>query len=73
MAQTLTRLARPETARGTVEEVARLRRLVEGRGACAHPAGTMRFVSSTMTVFADHVEEHLGGECRARARRLDPL
>jgi NADH:ubiquinone oxidoreductase subunit F (NADH-binding) len=73
MAQTLARLARPETAAGTVEEVARLSRLIEGRGACAHPTGTTRFVVSTMSVFADHVEEHLGGECRARARRLDPL
>ena len=37
------------------------------------PTAPLRFVASTMTVFADHVEEHLGGECRARARRLDPL
>jgi NADH:ubiquinone oxidoreductase subunit F (NADH-binding) len=73
MAETLTELSRPETAAGTVAEVERLRRLIDGRGACAHPAGTMRFVTSTMTVFATHVEEHLGGECRARARRLDPL
>jgi NADH:ubiquinone oxidoreductase subunit F (NADH-binding) len=73
MAQTLTELSRPETAAGTVEEVERLRRLIDGRGACAHPAGTLRFVSSTMTIFRDHVAQHLGGECRARARRLDSL
>jgi NADH:ubiquinone oxidoreductase subunit F (NADH-binding) len=73
MAQTLTELSRPETAAGTAAEIERLRRLIDGRGACAHPAGTMRFVTSTMTVFAAHVEEHLGGECRARARRLDTL
>jgi NADH:ubiquinone oxidoreductase subunit F (NADH-binding) len=73
LARTLAELADPATAAGTVEEVERLRRLVEGRGACAHPAGTLRNVCSTMTVFADHVEQHLGGECRARARRLDPL
>lgn len=73
LARTLGQLADPATAAGTVAEVERLRRLVDGRGACAHPAGTLRFVSSTMTVFADHVEEHLGGECRARARRLDEV
>ena len=73
MAQSLRRLARPGHHPGLLEEVDRMAALVTGRGACAHPDGTVRFVASTMRTFADHVEQHLGGECRARARRLDPL
>ncbi len=68
MAGTLHRLAVPGAAAGLVAEVDRLRRLVHGRGACAHPDGTARFVASTMRVFADHVEDHLEGACRAPAR-----
>ncbi len=73
MASTLQALAVPGARGDLVAELDRLRGLVQGRGACAHPDGTVRFVGSTLRVFADHVEEHLGGECRARARRLDPL
>jgi NADH:ubiquinone oxidoreductase subunit F (NADH-binding) len=68
LAQTLQRLAVPGARAGLLTEVERLRGLVHGRGACAHPDGTARFVASTMRVFADHVEDHLGGECDARAR-----
>jgi NADH:ubiquinone oxidoreductase subunit F (NADH-binding) len=68
MAATLHRLAVPGAGAPLVAEVERLRMLVHGRGACAHPDGTARFVASTMRVFADHVEDHLDGDCHARAR-----
>lgn len=68
MAETLRRLAVPGAAPALVSEVERLRRLVDGRGACAHPDGTARFVASTMRVFAGHVEDHLRGDCHARPR-----
>ena len=58
----------PAPRAGLEAEVARLAALVDGRGACAHPDGTVRFVGSTLRTFADHVEDHFGGTCHARAR-----
>ena len=46
-------------------EVERLARLIERRGACHHPDGSVRFVRSSMTVFADELQLHARGECRA--------
>jgi NADH:ubiquinone oxidoreductase subunit F (NADH-binding) len=68
LATTLHRLAVPGAGHDVVVEVDRMRRLVDGRGACAHPDGTARFVASTMRVFADHVDDHLRGTCHAGAR-----
>ncbi len=68
MASTLQRLASPGAPATLVPEIERLRRLVNGRGACAHPDGTARFVASTMRVFADHVDDHLNGTCHAHSR-----
>ena len=68
LSRTLQRLAVPGADPTLVAEVERLRLLVDGRGACAHPDGTARFVASTMRVFAEHVEDHLRGDCHARAR-----
>jgi NADH:ubiquinone oxidoreductase subunit F (NADH-binding) len=65
MADTLTRLAGLHADRRLVTEVERLRALVTGRGACAHPDGTARFVASTMRTFGPHVDAHLAGLCPA--------
>ena len=63
LADSLRRLAERSPDRTLPAEVDRLRLLVTGRGACAHPDGTARLAASTMRVFADHVEAHLAGWC----------
>lgn len=58
-------------------ELANLRRwagLVTGRGACHHPDGTARFITTALEVFAREVTEHSNGRCTAtRHDRFLPL
>lgn len=63
IADSLRRLAGRSRDPHLPAEIDRLRRLVIGRGACAHPDGTARFVASTMDVFAGHVAAHQAGWC----------
>jgi NADH:ubiquinone oxidoreductase subunit F (NADH-binding) len=69
LARNLHRLAACVRDRTIADDVARMARLVTGRGACAHPDGSARFVDSTLGVFRDHVAAHLQGWCPAEPRR----
>ena len=48
---------------GARERVEQLSGLVEGRGACAHPDGTVRLVRSLLRGFGTEVEAHEHGRC----------
>ncbi|MFF3330112.1 NADH-ubiquinone oxidoreductase-F iron-sulfur binding region domain-containing protein [Streptomyces sp. NPDC002888] len=51
---------------GTVRpDLARWSGLVEGRGACHHPDGTVRLVRSALTAFAAEADAHARGLCTA--------
>jgi NADH:ubiquinone oxidoreductase subunit F (NADH-binding) len=70
MAADLNRLASCVRDPRLPDAVARMAAMVTGRGACAHPDGTARFVGSTLDVFRDHVAAHLEGWCPTRLRRV---
>jgi NADH:ubiquinone oxidoreductase subunit F (NADH-binding) len=70
VARNLHRLAAGVRDRSLPAEIARVAQLVTGRGACAHPDGTMRFVGSTLEVFAGHVAAHLEGWCPSSRQRV---
>jgi NADH:ubiquinone oxidoreductase subunit F (NADH-binding) len=54
---------------GTVRaDLARWSGLVEGRGACHHPDGTVRLVRSALTTFATEIDAHAHGHCTATDR-----
>ena len=52
-----------------LENLSRWAGLVEGRGACHHPDGTVRFLRSALQVFADEARLHLQGRCSAASGR----
>jgi NADH:ubiquinone oxidoreductase subunit F (NADH-binding) len=65
------------TRRGDIRtQLASLHRwtaMVEGRGACSHPEGTVGFVRSTLETFADELRLHEVGRCRSGGRGYDVL
>ncbi|MFN8191432.1 MAG: NADH-ubiquinone oxidoreductase-F iron-sulfur binding region domain-containing protein [Nocardioidaceae bacterium] len=63
LADSLRRLADGVRDQRLPAEIERLRGLVTGRGACAHPDGTARMIGSTLSTFDDHVAAHLAGWC----------
>lgn len=63
LATLLHQLARRGATPGLDQEVERVRLLVAGRGACAHPDGSARLVGSLLTDLRGHVDAHLAGRC----------
>jgi NADH:ubiquinone oxidoreductase subunit F (NADH-binding) len=69
IANALTDLAGPRPSRRTLADLRRWAGLVEGRGACHHPDGTVRFVRSALAVFGQEIERHASGRCAANSAR----
>jgi NADH:ubiquinone oxidoreductase subunit F (NADH-binding) len=62
-------IAAGTAASGTGRSIARWASLAARRGACAHPDGAVRFVSSALNVFAEEFAEHTRhGPCSACSR-----
>jgi NADH:ubiquinone oxidoreductase subunit F (NADH-binding) len=68
MAAALAELAGRGHRRQVRADLERWAGLVTGRGACNHPDGTVRFVRSTLTVFAPEISLHARGHCSATNR-----
>jgi NADH:ubiquinone oxidoreductase subunit F (NADH-binding) len=58
-------------AEGRTSDLATLKRWlgqVNGRGACSHPDGAVRLISSALTVFAAELDRHAQGWCCGSAK-----
>jgi NADH:ubiquinone oxidoreductase subunit F (NADH-binding) len=58
-------------AEGRTSDLATLQRWlgqVNGRGACSHPDGAVRLISSALTVFAAELGQHAQGWCCGSAK-----
>jgi NADH:ubiquinone oxidoreductase subunit F (NADH-binding) len=69
IATVLDELASSRPARQVLADIQRWAGLVEGRGACHHPDGTVRFVRSALRVFGAEIELHENGRCTAPGTR----
>lgn len=67
LAQLLDKLAYDRVDNTCIREIRRLVHLVDGRGACRHPDGTARMISSALDTFADDIEHHRRRRCAAAA------
>jgi NADH:ubiquinone oxidoreductase subunit F (NADH-binding) len=65
IAAALAHLAGPRPGPEVLADLGRWAGLVEGRGACHHPDGTVRLVRSALRVFAAEISAHQQGRCSA--------
>jgi NADH:ubiquinone oxidoreductase subunit F (NADH-binding) len=70
IADGMARLARGVAPPGEAEQLRRWCADVRGRGACHHPNGVVRFVESTLSVFAQEIPRHRAGRCGRRPAGL---
>ena len=47
-------------------EILRLIGMVDGRGACQHPTGTVRMAQTALLTFRAEIEHHINRECTGR-------
>ena len=57
---------------GSLDAIVSTLGLLERRGACAHPDGTVRLVRSLLSASGDEVLAHLGGVCRVAGAVAGP-
>jgi NADH:ubiquinone oxidoreductase subunit F (NADH-binding) len=69
IADAILSVARPGRNGRAVAAAGRWAALVERRGACHHPDGTVRFLRSALTAFADELRVHDKGRCTATSDR----
>jgi NADH:ubiquinone oxidoreductase subunit F (NADH-binding) len=69
IAAALAELAGPRPGPGVLADLNRWAWLVEGRGACHHPDGTVRLVRSALRTFAGEILRHGQGECTGTTHR----
>jgi NADH:ubiquinone oxidoreductase subunit F (NADH-binding) len=70
IADALTEVCEGRARRDAFGDIRRWSELVAGRGACAHPDGAARFVSSALRVFAPEFDDHVRhGMCDACEHR----
>jgi NADH:ubiquinone oxidoreductase subunit F (NADH-binding) len=67
IAAAMAELAEPQPDARVLDDLSRWAGLVEGRGACHHPDGTVRFLRSALRVFGPEIRLHQQGRCSAAA------
>jgi NADH:ubiquinone oxidoreductase subunit F (NADH-binding) len=67
IAAAMAELAGPRPHPRVLDDLSRWAGLVEGRGACHHPDGTVRFLRSALGVFGPEIRLHQQGRCTAAA------
>jgi NADH:ubiquinone oxidoreductase subunit F (NADH-binding) len=65
LARLLDDLAYGRVDDGLLDDLRRMLGLVDGRGSCRHPDGTVRLVRSALMAFASDVDQHRSGGCNA--------
>jgi NADH:ubiquinone oxidoreductase, NADH-binding (51 kD) subunit len=72
LAAAFVELAGPGPHRTGRARIDQLTTLVEGRGACHHPDGTVRFLRSALRVFSGEIARHEHGRCVGLEARIGP-